>query len=77
MGFICAALHLVIIPHFDVNLVDSEEVTSKSFGAKVIYFYIAMTNQRLLYYIPWNIVDGVTHASGLSFAGYDEKQKKP
>ena len=42
-----------------------------------MYTYLSMTNHRLLFYTVWNNTDGLVHASGLSFAGIDEKRKKP
>lgn len=44
---------------------------------KVMYFFMAMTNQRFLYYTPWCITDGAVIASGLGYGGTDPTTKKP
>ena len=74
-GHMCLALHLFLLPHFSVQRLDTDDVISRSFLAKMVYYYMAMTNQRLLYYTPWNILDGLMHACGISYSGKDEKTK--
>ena len=44
IGHMCLITHLIMIPHFNVMMVDSDEVISRAFLAKVIYYYLAMTN---------------------------------
>lgn len=36
-----------------------------------------MSNQRLLYYVPWSILDGIIYACGLGYSGIDPKTNKP
>jgi hypothetical protein len=44
---------------------------------QVVYYYIAMTSQRFLYYTPWCLTDSAMIACGISYDGEDEKTKSP
>jgi hypothetical protein len=41
-----------------------------------MYYNVAMTNQRFLYYVPWCITDGTMMAFGIGYNGRDEKTKE-
>jgi hypothetical protein len=42
-----------------------------------MYFFMAMTNQRFLYYTPWCITDGAMIASGIGYGGVNPTTKEP
>ena len=52
------------------------KVTYLTLNPQVFYYYVAMTNQRFLYYVPWCLTDGSVIASGLGYNGYDKETKK-
>jgi hypothetical protein len=59
--------------HYYALFCGTHEFTLMSWGAKVVYYYIAMTSQRFLYYTGWSITDGAVIASGLGYSGKDKK----
>lgn len=69
-GIACIILHVVIVMQgFTVSFCGTKEyITYKNFPARVAYYYIAMTSQRFMYYVPWKLTDAATVASGLAYS---------
>ena len=74
-GLAALAIHMSLVSlGFDVYWCGSKEyITYGSIWKKIAYYYISVTNQRIMYYVPWYIIDGACTLIGLTYNGSDPK----
>jgi len=72
-GKLCLAIHIAISTYCYPAFCGTDDYAAQSFLYKVLYYYLAMTGQRFVYYATWCITDGQVIASGLGYAGKDAK----
>lgn len=71
-GIMCLAFHLGVsvglgIVTSTVGKPDFAQIGSMWY--KIYYYFIAMTGQRFIYYVPWCFTDAANIAAGLSYSG--------
>ena len=47
-----------------------------NFLYRVFYYYVAMTGQRMMYYVPWCFTDAACIACGISYGGQKKDKGK-
>ena len=68
-ALLCLAIYTVVNPHFYVEFCWDKDYTAMSYGARLGYYYIAMTVKRMFYYNPFSMSTGAIVASGLGYNG--------
>ena len=74
-GIMCLALHIVfvMILGYSVYYCGSKDyLKSGGLFSRYVYYFIAMTGQRFMYYTPWCFCDASVIACGIS---WDQKGK--
>lgn len=68
-SLLCLAVHVgIAISGYSVYFCGSKEfITHGNFFTRVVYYFIAMSSQRLMYYSPWLLNDSGSIASGLGY----------
>jgi len=57
----------------DVYFTGTKEfLTYKNIFMRIAYGFFAMTSQKMMYYIPWCMIDASSRACGLSYNGTDK-----
>ena len=79
LGLACLAIHMALVTAgFDVYWCGTEDyIVYGSIWKKIAYYYISVTGQRIMYYVPWYIIDGAITIVGLTFNGTDAKTREP
>jgi len=64
---------MVVAAHFDVKFCGTEEYGEMDYWYKIVYYFVAMTAQRFIFYMAFIFADTSCIASGLGYNGVDEK----
>lgn len=77
-GCCCLTFFLVVSGVFDISIYfcgTPEYVTYKTFFHRVLFYMLAMTSQRFMYYSPWCFSDASMIACGLAFEDVKPDEK--
>ena len=76
-GIICIALHVAIAGVAGINVYfcgKPEFIEYKTIFHRLLYFYIAMFGQRMMYYALWCFQDASMIACGVGYNGMKDKK---
>ena len=73
----CAILIVTFVPLYSPSLLLTPDFAESPLLSKLMLIYLVALAARLKYYLAWTLSESVCIASGLGFAGVDEKTKEP
>jgi len=76
LAIFCLVVYTVVNPFYYVEFAWSKEYLELSYGARLVYYYIAMSVKRTFYYNAFSMSTGAIVASGLGYNGVKNGEEK-